>query len=91
MATNRCEQILVEVDNDVTMAVYRIFSEVQTNENSTAKNWEDFAAGLDDVDKRRMDEVVCNLTHAWVQCNPCANMVALVRWCRDARGLVAQI
>lgn len=91
MSTNRCEQILAEVDNEVTMAVYRIFSEAETNENITAKNWEDFAAGLDDGDKRRVDEVVCNLTHAWVQCAPCANLVALVRWRRDARGLVAQI
>ncbi|KAI4919259.1 hypothetical protein J4E85_009517 [Alternaria conjuncta] len=67
MSTNRCEQILAEVDNDVTMAVYRIFSEAETNENITAKNWEDFAAGLDDGDRKRVDEVVCNLTHAWVQ------------------------
>ncbi|KAI4910052.1 hypothetical protein J4E90_007482 [Alternaria incomplexa] len=91
MSTNRCQQILAEVDNDVTMAVYRIFSEAETNENITAKNWEDFAAELDDGDKRMVDEVVCNLTHAWVQCAPCANLVALVRWRRDARGLVAQV
>ena len=91
MSTDRCQQILAEVDNDVTMAVYRIFSEAQINDNITAKNWEDFTAGLDDGDKRMVDEVVCNLTHAWVQCAPCANLVALVRWRRDARGLVAQV
>jgi len=91
MSTNRCQQILAEVDNDVTIAVYRIFSEAQTNDNITAKTWEDFAAGLEEGDKRRVDEVVCNLTHAWVQCAPCANLVALVRWRRDARGLVAQV
>ncbi|KAI4699130.1 hypothetical protein J4E81_005022 [Alternaria sp. BMP 2799] len=70
MSTNRCQQIRAEVDNDITMAVYRIFSEAETNENITAKNWEDFAAGLDDGDKKKVDEVVCNLTHAWVQCAP---------------------
>ena len=91
MSTNRCQQILAEVDNDVTMAVYRIFSEAEINENIKAKNWEDFAAGLNDGDKRRVDEVFCNLTHAWVQCAPCANLVALVRWRRDARGLVARV
>ncbi|KAI4944306.1 hypothetical protein J4E91_008863 [Alternaria rosae] len=52
MSTNRCEQILAEVDNDITMAAYRIFGEAQVNENITAKDWEDFAAGLDDGNKR---------------------------------------
>ncbi|CAG5152904.1 uncharacterized protein ALTATR162_LOCUS2957 [Alternaria atra] len=87
MATNRCLQILTAADN-ITVAAYQIFCECQTDENIKVKDWEEPTTGLNDEDRKKLDEVVGNLTHAWERSAPCANLVALVRWRRDARGIM---
>ncbi|CAN9349521.1 hypothetical protein CUC08_Gglean013081 [Alternaria sp. MG1] len=88
MATNRCQQILMAADNDITVAAYNIFCECQSNENIKAQNWEELIASLGEEDKKKLDDIVRNLTPAWMDSAPCANLVALVRWRKDARGLL---
>jgi hypothetical protein len=88
MATNCCQQILMAADNDITVAVYNMFCECQTNEDIKAQDWDDLMAGLSEKDKKSLDGVVGNLTPVWMDSAPCANLVALVRWRKDARGLL---
>lgn len=75
-------------DNDVTVAAYNIFCECQINKNIQSQDWEELIAGLSEEDKKNLDDVVGNLTSAWMKSVPCANLVALVRWRKDARGLL---
>ncbi|RYN95969.1 hypothetical protein AA0120_g3446 [Alternaria tenuissima] len=88
MASNRCQQILMAADNDITVAAYNIFCECQINKNIESQDWEELIAGLSEEDKKNLDDVVGNLTPAWMKSAPCANLVALVRWRKDARGLL---
>ncbi|CAN9173072.1 unnamed protein product [Alternaria alternata] len=53
MATNRCQQILMAADNDITVAAYNIFCECQSNENIKAQNWEELIASLGEEDKKK--------------------------------------
>lgn len=77
-------------DNDITVAVYNIFCECQINENIKAQDWDDLMAGLSEKDKKSLDGLVGNLTPAWMNSAPCANLVELVRWRKDARGLLGK-
>jgi hypothetical protein len=88
MSVTHCQQLFAEFNNDITLTVYRIFCEAQTVNSINSKDWADLVAGLNDEDKNKMDEVVGNLTHAWVQGAPCENLVALVRWRQEARSHV---
>jgi hypothetical protein len=88
MPTNRCHQILTAANNDITMATYRIFTEAQTNDTITARDWDEFTAALDDGDKGVLEGVVGNLALAWMRSAPCGNLVALVAWRRAARGVL---
>jgi hypothetical protein len=90
MAINRCQQILTAVDNNIIMATYQIFCECQTNKDIEAKDWEQLTTGLNDEDRQKLDGVVGNLTSAWQRSAPCANLVALARWRRDARGIMGR-
>jgi len=90
MATNRCQQILMAADNDITVAVYNIFCDCQTNEDIKSQDWDDLMTGLSENDKKSLDGVVGSLTPAWMNSAPCANLVELVRWRKDARGLLGK-
>jgi hypothetical protein len=90
MAINRCQQILMAADNDITVAVYNIFCECQTNEDIKSQDWDDLMTGLSEKDKKSLDGIVGNLTPAWMNSAPCANLVELVRWRKDARGLLGK-